>query len=170
MPGEGKTKRRRSWHCLPRVVAKVCLCLFLLPVLGKAQDSPVSTPGCPPLPAQGRARKISVYAAKALDQPEAVCVRAINGVSAEIEYGELAFWLQRWEEERAEFQRIEEPDLRGMAMRPVAYGLPAGGVVDQRLPHSRQPVPPGKYRACFRFRMPGQGIDDEVCSEEFSFP
>jgi hypothetical protein len=142
MPGEGKTKRRRRWHCLSRLGAKVCFCLFLLPVSGKTQDTLGSLPGCPPLPEQGRARKISVYAAKALDQPGAVCVRSINGVSAEIKYGELAFWLQKWEDEKGEFQRIEEPDLRGIAMRPVAYGLPIGGVVDRRLPYSRQPIPP----------------------------
>jgi len=170
MPGEGKTKRRRRWHGLSRLVAKVCLCLFLHPVAGKTQDTPVSLPGCPPLPEQGRAGKISVYVAKALDHPGAVCIRVINGVSTEIRYGELAFWLQKWDDKQGEFQRIEEPDLRGAAVRPVAYGLPAGGVVDRRLPYSRQPAPPGKYRACFRFGMPGQSVDDEGCSEEFSLP
>jgi hypothetical protein len=166
MSGEGKTMRRRVLH---RVVGGVCLYLFLLPVAGRSQSPPLP-PGCPPLPEQGPAKKISLYVVKALDKPGAVCIRVINRLSEQIEYGELAFWLQKWEEERREFQRIEEPDLRGTAVRLVAYGLPAGGVVDRRLPYSRQPAPPGKYRACFRFRMPGQSVDDEVYSEEFSLP
>lgn len=127
-------------------------------------------PGCPLLPEQEAVRRVSIHVSKRLDTTDLVCVRVINGLSVDIEYGALAFWLQKWEEREGKFLNIEEPDLRGTAVQLVAYMLRAGGVLDRYLPHSRQPAPPGRYRARFRFRMPGQSVDDEVYSAEFFLP
>jgi hypothetical protein len=101
-------------------------------------------PGCPPLPEQEAVRRVSIHVGKRLDTTDFVCVRVINGLRVNIEYGAVAFWL--------------------------AYVLSAGGVLDRYLPYSRQPVAPGRYRARFRFRTPGQNVDEEVYSGEFSLP
>jgi hypothetical protein len=127
-------------------------------------------PGCPQLPEQGVARRVSIHVSKRLDTTELVCVRVINGLSVNVEYGAVAFWLQKWKETEGKFLNIEDPDLRGTAVQMVAYMLPAGGILDRYLPSSRQPAPPGRYRVRFRFRTPGQDVDEEVYSGEFSLP
>jgi hypothetical protein len=50
-----------------------------------------------------------------------------------------------------------------MAMQP-------GVIINQRLPYSGQPAPPGRYRVCFSYLPPEQEKDQEVCSEEFFLP
>jgi hypothetical protein len=137
--------------------------------LGKGKDIP-PPPGCPLLPEQASFQKVSLYVAQASDLPGCICIRAINGLGEEVEYGAFAFWLQKWEEGEGQFHDLEEPDLRGTAVMLIAYHLPSGGVTDQRLPYSRQPAPPGEYRACLRFRRSGQSMNEETCSEKFSLP
>jgi hypothetical protein len=51
-------------------------------------------------------------------------------------------------------------------------GISAGEVLDSRLPHL-SPAPPGRYRACFYYRVPNgrqKEQEQELCSEEFSLP
>lgn len=127
-------------------------------------------PGCPPLPEQEAVRRVSIHVGKRLDTTDFVCVRVINGLRVNIEYRAVAFWLQKWEEKEGKFLNIEEPDSRGTAVQLVAYVLSAGGVLDRYLPSSRQPVAPGRYRVRFRLRTPGQNVDEEVYSGEFSLP
>ncbi len=137
--------------------------------LSKGDDIP-SLPGCPSLPDQEATPRISIQVGKRWDTTDLVCVRVINGLSVDIIYGAIAFWLQKWEDKEGKFLNIEDPDLRGTAVQPVAYMLRAGGVLDRYLPHFRQPVPPGRYRASFRFTVFGQTVKEEVYSAEFSLP
>jgi hypothetical protein len=137
--------------------------------LNQGADIP-PLPGCPALPEQKIVRRISLHVGKRLDTTDFVCVRAINGLNVNIEYGAFAFWLQKWDDKEGKFLNLEDPSLRGTAVQPVAYGLPAGGVLDRYLPRSPQSIPSGRYRARFRFRTPGQSVDDEVYSAEFSLP
>jgi hypothetical protein len=134
--------------------------------LSQGEDIP-PLPGCPPLPEQEATRRVAIHAGKQLDTTGRVCVRVVNGLGVDIEYGDFALWLQKWEEREGKFLRIEEPDLRGTAVFRIAYRLPARGVLDGRLPYSRQPALVGRYRACFRFGTFGEYA---VCSQEFSLP
>lgn len=127
-------------------------------------------PGCPALPEQEAVRRVSMHVGKRLDTTELVCVRVVNGLHVNIEYGTGAFWLQKWEETEGKFLNIEEPDSQGTAVQLVAHVLLAGGVLDRYLPYAHRPVAPGRYRARFRFRTPGQNVDEEVYSGEFSLP
>jgi len=149
------------------------LSLFL-PGPGSSQDVAPPT-GCPRLPEHGVANKISLYVGKRLDAPGSVCVRVVNGLQglgADIRYGASAFWLQKWEDKEGKFRGLEEPDLHGglVAVPLIAYTLPGGEMLDERLPYSHQPAPAGRYRVRFRFRMPGQGVHQELYSEEFTLP
>lgn len=52
----------------------------------------------------------------------------------------------------------------------ASYVLQPGGILDRHLPGFGKTVPPGQYRACFRFSVIGQSGKEEVCSQEFSLP
>lgn len=136
--------------------------------LSQGQDiSPL--PGCPRLLEQGPAYKVSVYAAKAVDKPGSICARVVNGSGTGIERGVPGLWVYQWEAEQKEFQAVKEPDLEGIIVNRIARGLAAGEVLDRRLPYSRQPLAPGRYKACFRFGKSGYS-DYRACSEEVTLP
>jgi len=145
---------------------------LLLSGTGSSQDV-APPPGCPKLPKHGVANKISLYVGKAVDTPGSVCVRAVNGLKGsgtEIRYGATAFWLEKWNDKEGKFLSLEEPDFRGAAVPLIAIILLGGERADWRLPYSHQPAPAGRYRVRFRFRVPGQGVHQELYSEEFTLP
>jgi hypothetical protein len=143
-----------------------------LNTLQPVEAYPPSYPGCPPLPVKGPADQVSVLVAKAQTQPGFVCVRVVNGLREVIAGGAMFGKLQQWEEGtwwRAGQFCHYKPDT-GVAVLAVRLGLPPRARKDEYLPLSRRPTPPGRYRACFRFSVFGQTVQEEECSEEFSLP
>jgi hypothetical protein len=139
-------------------------------------------PGCPPLPAQGPAKMVSVYATEAMDRPGIVCVRVINGLDKAIYGGMVLGRLQQWEEGRwwrqGRFRDYQDfstlPDGSVVMVPSVLRGLPTGEPSDELLPLSGHPPPPGRYRVCASYQdqvsRHGGSSKHEVCSEEFSLP
>jgi hypothetical protein len=155
--------------------------LFLLSLKGWSEETfqeacseklslPSSLPGCPSFSAQGIAGKVSLQVAKTLDTPGVVCVRVINGLSQQIDYGVTAFQLQRWDEEEKTFRAVERPELRGTAVAPRASVLLEGQTLDRYLPRRGASAPAGRYRVCFRFGAQEWSGEQERCSEEFHLP
>jgi hypothetical protein len=152
------------------------LCFFLRPSAGHG-ESP-SYPGCPSLPEQGLAGRVSVYAVPAQARSGLVCVRVINGLGKMLTYGLPVGRLQKWEEgekgKLGQFRDYQDvtvlPD--GTAVGVILGGLffPAGEYRDGVLPLSGQPAPTGRYRVCFRYSVVehGKRSEHEACSEEFS--
>ncbi len=161
-----------EWSTLRRLTViggAVTLFLFL-PVDGRS-DHPLPPPGCPSLPEQGSPNSISVYVAKALDLSGVVCVRVVNGFSDGIHTGPPFVRLQQWEE-GGWWRKGKFRNFVGQGGGTLPYGavLPAGGIMDERLPGFGEQAPPGKYRVCFSYLPLGQKREQEVCSKEFSLP
>jgi hypothetical protein len=167
---------RSSWRT--GVMGGVSLSLLLLPVM--AGGDYLSYLGCPPLPETGPAGQVSVYVAKAQNEPGLVCVRIINGLRESISHGVPLGRLQVWKQgtwgRKGQFQNFQDvstlPDGSVVGAPLAGWYLPAGEGWDGILPYSRQPAFPGQYRVCFRYQVERQGArsEHEVCSEEFSLP
>ena len=156
------------------VLLGVGVVALFLPVTGNSEQIP--PPGCLPLPERGLAGTVSVHVVKVQDQPGVVCARAINGLSEDV-VGTAGFvlrlqeWKKKWWWQQGQFVDFQETFPGGVLVGGTAVPIkvPAGGVLDQRLPLG-QPAPPGRYRACFRYILPSRGEKQEVCSEAFSLP
>lgn len=155
--------KRRALFCFPLVLGE--LYLISLPVLGRSQESPFHA-SCPPLSEQSPAGTVSVYAAKALDAPSILCVRAVNGISPAIGRGGGPFFLQKWED--STFRNFSPGGMYigGVLARTE---LPVGQALDHYL-FAGQLTPPGRYRVCFRYDVTLGGEEHIACSEEFSMP
>jgi hypothetical protein len=81
----------------------------------------------------------------------------------------LFFFLQQWEEggwwRKGKFRNFVG---HGGGTLPYGTVLPAGGIIDERLPRFGEQAPPGKDRVCFSYLR--QQREQEVCSQEFSLP
>lgn len=165
---KGLTMKQRVVHGYIVIVWGLCLLLLLSPVGGRGEQTPPE--GCPPLPEQGPADTVSIYVAKAIDVPEVMCARVINGFSSSIVGAVGYLRLQKWEEGR--FRDLDEILSGGapMIMTADRPAMPSGAVIEHRLPFYGQPAPPGRYRACFGYIPPGQDQQQQACSEEFSLP
>lgn len=137
-----------------------------------------SLSGCPPLPVEPSAGRVSLHVARAVDVPGVVCVRALNGLTSPITFGgRSAFWLQRWDKnhwEKRDYAAESVLTLPNGEKVPVmqigaAYELSKGESIDQHLPGLGTPAPSGKYRACFTFWHP-QKDKQTVCSDAFPLP
>lgn len=167
--------RSKSYRFFARAAGSLFLPLILLPAVGWS-EYPSPPPGCPALPEQGSTNTVSVHVAKAVDVPGVVCVRVINRLNEEV-VGTAGFmlrlqaWQKNWWWQKGRFVDFRETFPGGVLVGGTAVQLkvPAGGIVDQRLPLG-QPAPPGRYRACCRYILPRGGEEREVCSEEFSLP
>lgn len=60
------------------IVGWIGMFLLLYPLKGRSSE--ILLPDCSPLPEREPARMISLYVAKAQDQPGFVCARMINGI------------------------------------------------------------------------------------------
>jgi hypothetical protein len=153
----------------------IILCSLLLSGLGRGEHSPSlslqESLHCPPLPDTGLASQVSVYVAKALDLSGVVCVRVVNGFSDGIHTGPPFVRLQKWEEGRW-WRKGKFRNFVGQGGGVLPYGtvLPAGGLIDERLPGFGEQAPPGKYRVCFSYLPLGQKREQEVCSKELLLP
>jgi hypothetical protein len=165
-----RTTRQRGVHDLILIGGGLYLLLF--PAVG-ARGEQTPPVGCPPLPERGPANAVSVYVAKALDVPGVVCARVINGFSASIASGPI-LKLQQWQEgegwKRGEFHDLRDPGSAPFLVTANIMALQPGGIINQRLPYSGQPAPPGRYRVCFGYIPPGLADSQQVCSEEFALP
>jgi hypothetical protein len=141
------------------------LALTLLPLAARGQAWPPRA-DCPPLPAQGPARTVAVYAATALDVPGVICVRAVNGISPSIVWGGTSFFLQKWAD--GAFQNFS-PSGGPMGVVAAEVESPVGQKLDHYL-FAGQPAPSGRYRACFRYTVTLRGAEQVTCSEEFTLP
>lgn len=130
--------RRQVLHCLPSVGGGVCLCLFLLPVLGRSRDTPSLLPGCLPMREQGPADTVSLDVAKAINIPGFVCVRVLNGFSEQILADPQGVRLQKRKEGKKRDQSFQdfEPFPAGAKLPAGASLIPTRGVADWRLPRS----------------------------------
>jgi hypothetical protein len=162
--------RQRRVHDLTLIAGGLYLLLFSPVGARGEQTSPV---GCPPLPERGPANAVSIYVAKALDVPGVVCARVINGFSSSIASG-LNLKLQKWQEgkgsRRGEFHDFRDPGSAPFLVTANIMAMQPGVIVNQRLPYSGQPAPPGRYRVCFSYIPPGQAESQPVCSVEFQVP
>lgn len=149
------------------IVGAVCLLSSQGDLYGESQLIE-SSQGCPRLPKRNSTGKIgAIYVGKALHEAGIVCVRIVCGNNISLGQDQLP-WLERWEQEERTFRRF--PPLSGGHLRhPWILFCRREGKFDTRLPSPYQPVPAGKYRACFHFTPLGQS-EQEACSEEFSLP
>ncbi len=174
----------KSGETVPPGTYRACLS-YTLPGVRKIQvicseklSLPSSPPGCPPFPTSKVNNRVTVSTVKSLDMPGVVCIRVINGLKVGIEYGgKIAFRLQI--KQGTQKTKIylspfstKDPSQKSnkIIMFRGAHSLRTKRSIDEYLPGFGNPAPPGRYKACFRFRMPGQSIDDEICSEEFFLP
>ncbi len=165
-PGIYRVCFRYSVSGQKKKVPEICSQEFSL---NTGEDIP-PLPGCPPLPERTTVGQAAVYVGKRTDTLGLVCVRAINGLQVSLVYGFSVLWLQKWNETTEEFMNIQESDSQVSTVLPIATELPEGGIIEEYLPFSYQPLAAGRYRASFRFRIYGQNVDEEVYSEEFSVP
>jgi hypothetical protein len=173
-------------NALPVSTGMYRVCLSYTPLGGKNSVrlcSPVasissSLSGCPPLPVEPSAGRVSLHVAKAVDISGVVCIRAVNGLTSPITFsGRSAFWLQRWNKdhwEKRDYVSESVLTLPSGETIPVmsaspAYELSKGESIDQHLPGLGAPTPSGKYRACFTFWHP-QKDKQTVCSDAFPLP
>jgi hypothetical protein len=139
------------------------LCLLLLPLSERSQAR-LFPATCPPLPEQGPAGTVSLYAAKALDVPGVICVRTVNGISPSIRWGGTSLFLQKWED--SAFQNFF-PGGGSPGVVAAEVESPVGQKVDRYL-FADQPVTPGRYRVCFRYTVTLKGEEQVICSDELT--
>lgn len=163
-------------HSLIGIGVMVALSFFL-PTVGRSEHLPHS--GCLSLPEQGPVNTVSISATKALDVPGFICTRVINGRSEDLALLESTPNLQKWERRwliKGGFRDFsafrEHPSGMIIGGTLSAKYISAGATMDYRLP-LYGPVPPGRYRACLRYRLTvaePKRKDYEVCSEEVTLP
>lgn len=159
---------------LPAGIYRFCLEYVLLPqheyheTCSDAFSLPLQFPDAPRFPEQGPPGSVAVYAGQARDGQRVVWARVLNGLSDSLEYGGWSVQLQQREEEW--FWQPWFRDVPGAGGPDVtlslAMHLPPQGILDVRLPPREAVLPPGRYRACFRFRLDGPNAYQEVCSPE----
>lgn len=125
---------------------------------------------CPPLPERGPADVVSLYVEQALDVPGVVCARVINGFSSSIVGAGGYLRLEQWED--GKFRDLDEILFGGAPMIIAADrpSMPAGAVIETRLPAYGQPAPPGRYRVCFRYISSGHTEIQQGCSTALTLP
>ncbi len=149
-------------------IGGVSLLLCCTPVQGRGERMP--SEHCPPLPERGPADVVSLYVEQALDVPGVVCARVINGFSSSIVGAGGYLRLEQWED--GKFRDVDEILFGGAPMIIAADrpSMPAGAVIENRLPAYGQPAPPGRYRVCFRYISSGHTEIQQVCSTALTLP
>ena len=107
-----------------------------------------------------------------------VCGRVVNGTEESLTYRHFALQLERQVGRRWSAEEQEAPVFgsdtftvtREAREAMVRASLAPGAVVYDVLPHHANPVPPGRYRVCFRFRQGNHPTWQEECSAPFRLP
>ena len=154
-----------------RMVGGIAVFLLLL-LLGAWKRAQPTLPGCPSLSWWIPVNRVSVDVVRALDDPETMCIRAINGLPQIIWHGlsSASLSLEKWNQEQGKFLPFTEAASRIIEVPAVALWMLPGQTFDERLPYASHDLPPGSYRAkaCFQFAADAEWTWREVaCSKVF---